>query len=545
MVLSSIVFSLSLAALAVPNKGRKAPASYDQFVVKVNNSTAHIFNPELSQGNGTGFIVEIDEDKDRVTIFTNRHVIEKDSPITAQRLSVEITADSGHPEEVPARLAYTSKLHDFAVLEVPLSSLKRTSSRISVAPLPRKSDILGQFLRNYKTFQGRTVVAFGFPLGSSNIMSSGEVSGIHIFDRGSKLAPVGSPYIQTTAPINPGNSGGPLIDYESGTVIGMNTMIIAGANNVGFSIPIELLLTDYEGFKKNPNLEFEKISSIMFGITPLSELKMTGDLQIIRENFPEFEHRFTKTLRVQDSRNPKLKTGDIIVAINEEHVGDSIYRLRIIVANSDKINFTIIRNGKVEVVEVPTPSEKIARIREVLDFVMLSGLMFQTTTVSDVFSAGRDIESNVVTALVDIHNSAVTFGDTRYPPLGSIVVGVHIDNQNYPVKRLYDIKRALAKHPKAKAIRIDVRESIQIYNHESGDSGVALNRYGAFALNGSVTYYWIPIADVLTPRNFSIKGFIDQFSFDQDQPQTRDWRRFVNTFTSPIGNSCGTLLENN
>ena len=42
--------------------------------------------------------------------------------------------------------------------------------------------------------------------------------------------------IQSDVALNPGNSGGPLLDSH-GRVVGINTAIIAGAQNISFSVP--------------------------------------------------------------------------------------------------------------------------------------------------------------------------------------------------------------------------------------------------------------------------------------------------------------------
>ena len=56
--------------------------------------------------------------------------------------------------------------------------------------------------------------------------------------------------IQTDAAINPGNSGGPLLNIE-GQVIAINTAMASGAENIGFSIPINRVKKAINSVKKD------------------------------------------------------------------------------------------------------------------------------------------------------------------------------------------------------------------------------------------------------------------------------------------------------
>jgi S1-C subfamily serine protease len=82
---------------------------------------------------------------------------------------------------------------------------------------------------------GQRLYTIGNPQGLAYTVTSGIFSGER--DNGTDR------YLQTDAPINPGNSGGPLIT-ENGHVVGINTMVLRGAQGIGFAIPIEAVYAE-------------------------------------------------------------------------------------------------------------------------------------------------------------------------------------------------------------------------------------------------------------------------------------------------------------
>lgn len=83
---------------------------------------------------------------------------------------------------------------------------------------------------------GETTIAIGSPLGLKKTVTVGVVSalGRTIHNEGRTF----NDFIQTDASINPGNSGGPLLNID-GEIIGINSAIIASAQNIGFAIPAD------------------------------------------------------------------------------------------------------------------------------------------------------------------------------------------------------------------------------------------------------------------------------------------------------------------
>jgi len=82
---------------------------------------------------------------------------------------------------------------------------------------------------------GDFAIALGSPLGLARTITLGIVSALGRTLRGGGGRVIEG-VIQTDAPLNPGNSGGPLVD-ASGTVVGINTAIVAGAQGLSFAIP--------------------------------------------------------------------------------------------------------------------------------------------------------------------------------------------------------------------------------------------------------------------------------------------------------------------
>ena len=189
-------------------------------------------------GGGSGFVAHPDG-----LILTNKHVVFD----TDAEYSVVLNDGSEHPAKVLSR----DPINDIAVLKIDAKGLPALE-------LASSKDIeLGQ-----------TVIAIGNALGLfSNTVSRGIVSGLA---RSISASLGGSPdalmenlrgVIQTDVAINQGNSGGPLIDLD-GRVVGINTAVIFGAQNIGFAIPIDWAKSDLKDI-----IEHGRIIKPFLGLT--------------------------------------------------------------------------------------------------------------------------------------------------------------------------------------------------------------------------------------------------------------------------------------
>lgn len=244
-------------------------------------------------GGGSAFIISPDG-----FILTSQHVVA--DPKASYTVILE--PDKTHKAKVLARDPIT----DVAVLKIKAKNLPYLE--------------LGN---SDKIELGQTVIAVGNALGEfHDTVSTGVVSGLSRFIRAysnlSRQTARLRGLIQTDAAINPGNSGGPLVDIE-GKVIGINTAVVMGAQNIGFAIPINSAKKDLEEVKQYGKLRrpFLGVRYILLNklIAKKNKLPIDHGALIVREALGE-------SAIVEGSAADKagLQEYDVILECNNEKI---------------------------------------------------------------------------------------------------------------------------------------------------------------------------------------------------------------------------------
>jgi len=222
---------------------------------------------------GTGFIISPDG-----YVVTNAHVIEG-----ADKVKVRLVDDREFDADIVGR---------DVKLDIALLKLKKISG------LPTASIGNSDALR-----VGEHVLAVGNPFGLGHTVTLGIVSAkARSIDMG-----LYDNYIQTDASINPGNSGGPLFNWR-GEVIGINTLIRAGANGIGFAIPIDTLKDVLPQLRDKGRVERGKLGLAFQPITP--DLAKALDLSSPKGAL------VSDIVPGGSADRAGIKQGDVIVSVN-------------------------------------------------------------------------------------------------------------------------------------------------------------------------------------------------------------------------------------
>ncbi len=260
---------------------------------------------------GSGFFID-----SKGYIVTNNHVIEN---------ADEITVALSNGKEYEAEIIGRDPQTDIAVIKTKsgkdFPALKLGSSKAMEV--------------------GEWVVAIGSPFGLAHTVTAGIIS--------AKGRVIGSgPYddfLQTDASINPGNSGGPLINLE-GEVIGINTMIVAGGQGIGFAIPVDLASGIIDQLKNRG-----EVTRGWLGVT----------IQDLKEGMAEYygieggEGVFVvDVVKGDPADSAGIRGGDVILSIQGEKVKDArdLTARVALIEVGDEVAVKVMRGGKEKVFKV-------------------------------------------------------------------------------------------------------------------------------------------------------------------------------------------------
>lgn len=280
--------------------------------------------PSQPQNIGSGFIVSSDG-----LIVTNKHVV---SDINGKYFVI-----THNDKKYEVNKIYRDTLNDVAILKIDPS--QNGGENLKPVEMGDSSNLqVGQF-----------VIAIGTALGEfRNTVTTGVISGL---GRGITAGSEFQGYvekldnvIQTDAAINPGNSGGPLLNSSS-QVIGINTAVASGGQNIGFTLPINVVKDSLKNFN-----ETGQFNRPYLGVS----YKMISRDLAIMNNLPQ--GAYIQTV-IKDSPADKagIKREDILIKIDQEKISDNKNELPGVLAKKkvgDTVKIELWRNGKTMEVKI-------------------------------------------------------------------------------------------------------------------------------------------------------------------------------------------------
>jgi len=314
-ILLVLIPCLSFAESSAPAAGSNRNTERTRIVERAERSSVNIHTEKRQKSmdvvfsagkatkiNGMGTGIVIDE---RGYIVTNYHVVQD-----VERLRVTTYAGGDYESRV---LAYDSR-EDLAIIKID------PREKLEVAKFGTSSDLM----------LGEDVIAIGNAYGYESSVTRGIIShrsrDVEVNEEQSY-----SNLIQIDAAINPGNSGGPLLNAD-GEVIGINVAIRAGAQRIGFAIPIDAarkVIARLMNVERH-NLTYHGIST--------TDVKHGPERKLIIES-----------IRADSPANSAgIKVGDVIVQSGDVAVVDGADFERSLfgrTAGTD-IPLTVLRDGK-------------------------------------------------------------------------------------------------------------------------------------------------------------------------------------------------------
>jgi serine protease Do len=352
--------------------------------------------PQRVNGMGTGIVID-----ERGYIVTNHHVVDG-----VAKIQVTLANKDNY---VATLLSHDPKT-DLAVIKID------APDKLPVISIGTSSDLM----------IGEPVVAVGNAYGYENTVTRGIVSALH---RTVQVSDAQSyqDLIQTDASINPGNSGGPLLNID-GDVIGINVAVRAGAQGIGFAIPIDIAMDVAAQL-----LSGERVGSVTHGVVPGPPADPTKPQLVVgalAKNSP--------------AAKAGLQPGDVITAVGKQPVVRQLDLERAVLGRTagDEVELTVQREGEpitISLALAPAARSKSSVADRAWDTV---GLRLEPIAARQIRQTNSRYRGGLLVTSVRNDGPAAKAGIRR----GDILVGMHewetisLENISYILNRVNTAK---------------------------------------------------------------------------------------------------------
>jgi S1-C subfamily serine protease len=275
-----------------------------------------------SGGAGSGFVVSSDG-----VIVTNNHVID------GANGKIEVAFTDGTLKKATV-LGHSSD-YDLAVLKVSGTNLP-TAALGSSDAMQVGDDVVA--IGNALALEGGLSVTQGIISAKGRTVD--EPDGARLFGA-----------LQTDAAINPGNSGGPLVN-ANGQVVGINTALAGGSQNVGFAIAIDAAKDVIAALEKGA-----QVKTALLGVrTEMNSPALEQKLHLKTSDGVVLVHDSSGPAVAKGSGAEKagLRQNDVILSIDGQKMSspDDVAALVRRHSPGETVAVTINRAGKVMTVNV-------------------------------------------------------------------------------------------------------------------------------------------------------------------------------------------------
>jgi serine protease Do len=379
-----------------------------------------IFNrtpsPNHVNGMGTGILID-----PRGYIITNQHVVDDISA-----LRIRLSDGSSHSAQVLTR----DHDSDLALLKIDVGR------PLPTIPLGTSSDLM----------VGETVIAIGNAYGYEHTVTVGVISAIKRDVTLNKDLSYKA-LIQTDASINPGNSGGPLLNIN-GELIGVNVAIRAGAQGIGFAIPVDSVLreaADMLAIRKRNGTTHGLVCRDCVGELDGSSLagrdepgRMKETALVVPASTATSLSRWLLVERAEEgspAAHAGIQPGDVVIRVGSQRTicGMDLERALLDHAAGDSVPVVVRRKGADQRLELVLQAAEAAHPAS-SDLVWRKlGLRLNPVGADLVTRANRQLHGGLAVVALDPEGAAAKGGIQR----GDILIGLHqwetvtIDNVHF------------------------------------------------------------------------------------------------------------------